>query len=784
MAPLESSSILRWTGSLVVVMLLAGCGGGGDSGGGSGGSPPLSPSADVDVNETVSVGTAVALDGSASQSPAGAPVSYQWTLTEKPAGSTASLSHPTSVRPTFMPDVAGSYTVTLVTHANGVASQPAAVKITCVTGNVAPRAEAGPDRGAVPDRAITLDGTASRDPNNTPVTYSWRIAQQPPESNPTFTNRTTATPTFTADRPGLYTVALTVSDGSLTSPVDQMTITVATGNQPPMANAGPDQTVTAGQRVTLNGTGSSDPNGDPLTYSWCLKGRPVGSTATLSSANTPQPTFTPDIAGSYVFCLTVNDGKAGSASDSVVVEAQLPSSVGGVLQAYVKASNPRGGSRGRGSRPGDEFGLDIAMSDNTLVVGAPNEYGCATGINGDHTNETDSGCPFAGAVYVFTRANGSWSQQAYIKSPTITEHGNHVYFGSRVALSGDTLAVSAWGENSCARGINGNQANHGCDGAGAVYVFTRANGVWSQQAYLKAINTDNEFNRWFGSNLALDGETLAVVSGLDRSCAMGINGDPYGICGYPTGDTGAAYVFVRSNEVWAQQAYIKRAIHDPSGVSVFGQSVAVNGDTLAVAALPDVNVYSRSNGTWTQEAVIHQGTIDETYYGFNMALSGDTLALTAAVAAIPTAVDVFVRSAGTWSRQAHLLEHEPNDGFGMSLAVEGDTLVVGATSENSCARGINGNQADNNCPLAGAAYVFNRNAGVWSQQAYVKASNTDPYDKFGGKIDHYGGRTIALSNGTLAIGASGESSCASGINANQMDNGCLDAGAVYIYEGR
>jgi hypothetical protein len=145
----------------------------------------------------------------------------------------------------------------------------------------------------------------------------------------------------------VYTVALTVSDGSLTSAADQVNITVATGNLPPLANAGPDQTVTTGQVVTLSGTRSTDPNGDPLTYSWCLKGRPVGSNATLNGATTAQPTFTPDVAGSYVFCLTVNDGQTGSTSDSVVIEARLPrfnqgAGFNGVVNSIVLAQDGSG----------------------------------------------------------------------------------------------------------------------------------------------------------------------------------------------------------------------------------------------------------------------------------------------------------------------------------------------------------------------------------------------------------------------------------------------------------
>jgi hypothetical protein len=245
-------------------------------------------------------------------------------MTQKPAGSSAALRNATSVRPTFTPDVTGTYTVTLVVQASGVASQPDAVSMTAVTGNVPPVAAPGPTRSAAPGGSVTLDGTASHDPNHTPVTYTWRIVNQPPGSNPVLTNANTATPTFTADVPGIYTLELVVSDGTLSSLPVQTQCTVATGNLPPIGNAGPDQTVTTGQVVTLSAAGSSDPNGDPLTYTWCLQGRPDGSSVSLTGANTVQPTFAPDIPGSYVLCLTVSDGRGGTATDSVVVEATFP----------------------------------------------------------------------------------------------------------------------------------------------------------------------------------------------------------------------------------------------------------------------------------------------------------------------------------------------------------------------------------------------------------------------------------------------------------------------------
>jgi hypothetical protein len=175
-----------------------------------------------------------------------------------------------------------------------------------------------------------------------PLTYSWRLVNQPQGSNPVLSNATTATPTFRADALGLYTVALTVNDGSLTSE-DQAEITVVLGQLPPVANAGPDQTVRTGQLVTLNGAGSSDPNGDPLAYNWCLRGRPQGSTATLKDFFSAQATFTPDVPGSYVICLTVTDlFHVTSPPDIVVVEASGPSTGGGTGGSFNQGSGFNG----------------------------------------------------------------------------------------------------------------------------------------------------------------------------------------------------------------------------------------------------------------------------------------------------------------------------------------------------------------------------------------------------------------------------------------------------------
>ena len=111
----------------------------------------------------------------------------------------------------------------------------------------------------------------------------------------------------------------------------------------------------------------------------------------------------------------------------------------------------------------------------------------------------------------------------------------------------------------------------------------------------------------------------------------------------------------------------------------------------------------------------------------------------------------------------------------VNLSNDGNILAVGALSEDSCATGINGDQTDNGCNDSGAVYIFKRTGTIWSQQTYIKASNTDVGDGFG---------IVSLSNdgNTLAIAASSEDSCATSINGDQTNNGCSVAGAVYVYE--
>ena len=227
------------------------------------------------------LGSIVTLNGSASSDANGDPLTFSWSLTSKPAGSTAVLANPTSVTPTFTVDRAGDYTAQLIVNDGTLNSAPNTVNISTV--NVAPVANAGPDQGGkAPGSLITLNGSASSDANGDPLTYLWSLTAKPAGSAAALSSPTIVNPTFTVDRAGTYTAQLIVNDGTLSSAPN--TVNISTNNVAPVANAGPDQGGKApGSPVTLNGSASTDANGDPLTYLWSLTAKPAGSAAALSS---------------------------------------------------------------------------------------------------------------------------------------------------------------------------------------------------------------------------------------------------------------------------------------------------------------------------------------------------------------------------------------------------------------------------------------------------------------------------------------------------------------------
>ena len=250
----------------------------------------LPPVANAGLDQAVNVGQTVTLNGSGSTDPNGDPLTYAWSFVSRPAGSAAALSNVAAVQPTFVADVAGSYTVQLIVNDGQANSPPDTVLVT--TGNLPPVANAGLDQAVNVGQTVTLNGSGSTDPNGDPLTYAWSFVSRPAGSAAALSNVAAVQPTFVADVAGSYTVQLIVNDGQANSPPDTVIISAAAGNLRPTANAGPDQTVTVGTTVTLDGSASSDPEGHALTYRWVLVSQPAGSAATLGNPTTAKPTFT------------------------------------------------------------------------------------------------------------------------------------------------------------------------------------------------------------------------------------------------------------------------------------------------------------------------------------------------------------------------------------------------------------------------------------------------------------------------------------------------------------
>ena len=210
--------------------------------------------------------------------------------------------------------------------ANPVVNPPVPKVNPAPAANAAPVANAGAAQSVVVKTTVTLNGAASSDANGDVLKYIWTFSARPSGSTATLANANTVSPTFMPDVAGSYTVSLVVSDGKLSSTASTVKVTATAVNVAPVAKAGVDQNVTSGSVVTLDGSASSDANGDALTYAWTLTSRPTGSLAALTSANTVKPTFTSDVVGIYVATLVVNDGKLSSAAAQVTVTATTATS--------------------------------------------------------------------------------------------------------------------------------------------------------------------------------------------------------------------------------------------------------------------------------------------------------------------------------------------------------------------------------------------------------------------------------------------------------------------------
>jgi hypothetical protein len=223
---------------------------------------------------------------------------------------------------------------------------------------------------------------------------------------------------------------------------------------------------------------------------------------------------------------------------------------------------------------GYAFGTSIGMGrdGDVLVIGAPSERSAATGVDGDWSSDTATR---SGAAYVFERGSAdAWSQTTYLKASN-TEAFDA--FGSHVAISGDgdTVAVSAPGEDSAATGIDGDQSSNAATDSGAVYLFARSGGTWAQTAYVKPLDTPMTRSFSWRPTLSEDGTTMVgVVRGPSQ---------------------GSVYVFSRGGGAWAQ-------VEDMALPYTSVAHVSADGAVLAIGT-------SQSFGSGTTEGTLYVHTL-------------------------------------------------------------------------------------------------------------------------------------------------------------------------------
>ncbi|MBY0112375.1 MAG: hypothetical protein K2Y21_06105 [Phycisphaerales bacterium] len=378
------------------------------------------------------------------------------------------------------------------------------------------------------------------------------------------------------------------------------------------------------------------------------------------------------------------------------------------------------------SAANDFFGFSVAITGDTVIIGA---YGDDVGVNADQ-----------GSVYLFTRAGSSWTQQAKLIA---SDGASGDRLGYAVAISGDTVIMGASGDDI---GVKANQ--------GSAYVFARAGSSWTQQAKLTAADGAADDN--LGQSVAISGDTAIVGAGLDDAGA--------------NVDQGSAYVFVRVGPTWTQQA--KLAANDGAAGDAFGSAVALTGDTAVIGAATDdaganvdqgsAYVFVRAGSSWSQQAKLSaaDGAAGDGF-GLSVAISGDTAIVGANLDDIGISVDqgsayVFIRSGTTWVQQSKLataLDGRAGDRFGSSVAISGDTAIIGAPNQDLGFL----------TPDQGAAWVFSRIGSTWiGPDLQLLASGGAASDNFG--------FSVALSGDTALVGASGDD-----VGAN------IDQGSVYVF---
>ena len=412
--------------------------------------------------------------------------------------------------------------------------------------------------------------------------------------------------------------------------------------------------------------------------------------------------------------LTTSDGAAGDqfgwsvgiSGDTVVVGARF-ADVGGETEqgsAYV-FTRPGGGwiTTSTAARltasdgaAGDRFGYSVAISGDTVVVGAET----AGNLN-------------QGSAYVFTRPGGGWITTSTAARLTASDGEAFDKFGISVAISGDTVVVGA-----CSADVGGNA------GQGSAYVFTKPGEGWSSTSTAARLTaSDGADFDGFGVSVAISGDTVVVGAHSDD-----VGGNQF---------QGSAYVFTRPGGGWSATSTAAKLTASDGGVfDQFGVSVAISGDTVVVGAQGAIvggnqeqgsaYVYTRPGGGWSATSIAAKLTASDgaagDSFGISVAISGDTVVVGAFFDDVggnlwQGSAYVFTKPGGGWSATSAAArltasDGEAGDSFGISVAISGDTLIVGAFQAD-----VGGNSSQ------GAAYRTDATIGVMALPATGGPSN-------------------------------------------------------------
>ena len=325
-------------------------------------------------------------------------------------------------------------------------------------------------------------------------------------------------------------------------------------------------------------------------------------------------------------------------------------------------------------------------------------------------------------------ASAPTAQQAKLTANDAAAGDN---FGFSVAIDGETAVVGAWGN----------------DDNGSAYIFTRSGTTWSQQA--KLIANDAAADDFFGVSVAINGETAVIGASRDDDGGA---------------DSGSAYIFTRSGTTWSQQA--KLTASNAAAGDNFGNFVTIDGDTTLIGAPNNddngansgsVYVFTRSGTAWNQQAKLNASVAAfGDFFGYGVAIDGETAVIGSHGddddGQLSGSAYIFTRSGTTWNQQAKLTAADAASGdrFGISVAVDGETAVIGSYLDDDGGIG------------SGSAYVFVRSGNAWSQQAKLTADDAAPNDQFGFYF-------IAV-DGDMAV-----------VGANRDDDGGTDSGSAYVF---